>query len=457
MKAPTQAGVSRRGVIGLMGMSAAAVLARPAAAAVPESAVDAAAEAYMRERNIPGLLLGIVQGGRTVVRKAYGFSDLELGVPARPEHIYQSGSTGKMFTTTAIMQLVADGRVALDAPVGRYLKTAPALWNAITVEQLMRHRSGVPDYDGEEFNVALEWTPEAFIAKVGSWPLDFAPGARFSYSNSGYVLLGFIIEAVTGKPYGAHLAERVFGPAGMKTARVNDIDAIIPGRARGYRPDKDGALIRPENVSRTANAFADGSLLYSLDDLIAWEHAVAANTVLPPSAQAFLESVPLFPDGTKPVEGYGAGWTTRRVRGHRVVSHGGVWQGFSAWVGRWPEKGLAMLMLANHERGHPGGLAPRLAALFDPVLGPYLPVKDGDPRRTARDRARLADYLAGAEKPGTSAQQRRDALIGPLKAADTFALVDVTRDARVYRFGEAQGRMLAVFDRRGGIGFEVAE
>jgi CubicO group peptidase (beta-lactamase class C family) len=438
-------------------MSTAAALASPVLAAAPDNAIDATVEAYMQERKIPGLLLGIMQDGRTVVRKAYGLSDLELGVPARPEHIYQSGSTGKMFTATAIMQLVADGRVALDAPVGRYLKTAPALWSAITVEQLMRHRSGVPDYDGADFNVALEWPAEAFIARLGTWPLDFAPGTRFSYSNSGYVLLGFIIEAVTGKPYGVHLAERVFAPAGMKTARVNDNDAIITGRARGYRLDENGVLIRPEIVSQTANQFADGSLLYSLDDLIAWERAVAANTVLPPDAQAFIERAPLFPDGTKPAENYGAGWETRIVRGHREVSHGGVWQGFSAWIGRWPEKRLAMMMLANHERGHPGGLAPRLAGLFDPALGPYVPVKDDAPHRTVRDRARLADYFTGAEKPGASAQQRRDAFLGPLKTGDVFALVDATRDARVYRFGEAKGRMLAIFDRRGGIGFEVAQ
>ena len=256
--------ISRRSMLISVGALGAALVTRPGyaspAAAEPaglsEAAVDGIVQAAMAERHIPGAWLVVMHKGRVLVRKAYGLSHIELAAPARPEHLYGSGSTGKMFTATAIMQLVAAGRIRLGDPVARHLPRAPAAWAGITVDQLMRHRAGLKDYDGvSDFRIALEWTPDAFIDAVGAWPLEFAPGTKFRYSNSGYVLLGFIIAQASGMRFADYMKQHLFAPAGMTTARVDDIFAILPGRAQGYagtRPAGRGAPIRCRGASTSS-------------------------------------------------------------------------------------------------------------------------------------------------------------------------------------------------------------
>lgn len=445
------------------GMLGTALFARPvrasSAAAGPaglsEAVVDGIVQAAMAERHIPGALLVVMHKGRVLVRRAYGLSHIELAAPARPEHLYGSGSTGKMFTATAIMQLVAAGRVRLDDPVARHLPRAPAAWAAITVDQLMRHRAGLKDYDDvPDFRIALEWTPDAFIDAVGAWPLEFAPGTRFRYSNSGYVLLGFIVERASGMGFADYMKQHLFAPAGMTTAQVDDIFAILPGRAQGYAADEADRPRRPDPVSRSINQFGDGSLLFSADDLIAWEQAVAANRLISAEAQHSIETATAFPDGNFPIEDYGAGLATRIVRGHRLVSHSGVWNGFGAWIGRWPDDGLAIMACTNSERGYPAGWAPRIAGLIDPALAPYEPIADDDPARTRADRDRLARHLAGGYRTdGSNAQQRAHAVErGPLTDDEQVQLVAVEGRERLYAIGHGgYTDWIAGIDRRGRI------
>lgn len=417
--------------------------------------VDDIVREEMALRGIPGLLLGITRNAEPVHVAAFGRSDLELDVAAQPGHLYQSGSTGKMFTATAIMQLVQQRRLAPEDPIARHLPGTPAHWGAITVDQLLRHRSGIADYDEREFDINRDWSNAQLIEAFAAWPLEFEPGTRFAYSNSGYVLLGLLVEAVTGTFYGDWLAAQVFGPAGMRTAQVNDIDAVLTGRARGYARDEDGTLRRPVHVSRSLSRTADGSLLYSLEDLLAWERAITHSLVLPAPLQAQIETAAPYPDGTLPIERYGAGWGTRTVRGHRLVSHGGVWQGFSAWIGRYPEDGLAIMMLCNLESGVPGRFAARIAGAIDAQLRPWDPIGDRDPARTARDREQLQRYLAAGAGARAPAQQRRHAAeIGAFEASHRFVLVDDAR-GRTYRFGEGDGGLLAHFAPDGQIGFDI--
>ena len=437
--------VSRREMLVSIGLGAAGLLSNPrdsnaaagaaATTGVPESAVDAIVQSALSERRVPGAILAVVHQGRTVLRKAYGRSHLELDVPARPEHLYGSGSTGKMFTATAIMQLAAAGKLSITDSVTRHLRDAPASWQAITLDHLMRHRSGLKDYDSvPDFRIALEWTVPAFIAAVASWPVDFPAGSRFSYSNTGYVLLGFVVAQVSGMPFEDYMKRHVFEPAGMKTAQVDDSIAILPGRAQGYAADLNRNPARPEPVSRSVNRFGDGSLLFNADDLIAWEHAVAGNLLLSTEQQHHIEVASPFPDGNYPLTNYGAGWSTQIIRGHRLVSHSGVWNGFGTWIGRWPDDGLAILIATNLEHSFPAGWAPRIATLFDPALAPYEPIVDNRPARTQRDRARLKRHLAGGYlKDGSNAQQRAHAIErGPLADEEKFELVGVEGPARVY-------------------------
>lgn len=439
----------------IAGPSIAATLADGPADALSEAAVDAIVTRAMAERSIPGALLVVMLKGRVLVRKAYGFSHLELAAPARPEHLYGSGSTGKMFTATAIMQLAAAGRLRLDDPVARHLPRAPAGWAGITIDQMMRHRAGLKDYDDvPDFRIALEWTPDAFIDAVGAWPLEYAPGTKFRYSNTGYVLLGFIVAQASGMSFADYMKRHVFAPAGMASARVDDIYAILPGRAQGYASDEAGRPRRPDPVSRSINQFGDGSLLFNADDLIAWEGAVAANRLISAEAQRAIETATPFPDGNYPLENYGAGLATRMVRGHRLVAHSGVWNGFGAWIGRWPDYGLAIMACTNLERGYPAGWAPRIAGLIDPALAPYEPITDSDPARTRADRARLARHLAGGyASDGSTAQQRAHAVErGPLADDEQVQLVAIEGAERLY--GIARGGYMdwiVAIDRRGRI------
>jgi len=439
--------LTRRQVLGTcitaMAAGAATRVARAALAAPPagfsEPAVEAIVRAAMAERKIPGVTLGVVHHGRTLLRAAYGKSHLELDAAARPEHLYGSGSTGKMFTATAILQLAAAGKLALTDPVSRHLPDTPPAWSDITLDQLLRHRSGIKDYDEvQDFRIALEWTQRQFIAAAAGWPLEFKPGTRFRYSNSGYVLLGFVVENAGGRPFADYMARQVFAPAGMKTARVDDSRAIIAGRAQGYAADAALNPMRPDPVSRSVNQFGDGSLLFNIDDLIAWEKAVAGHVLLTPEAQHSIEVAPPFPDGNSPLVNYGAGWATRFVRGHRLVSHSGVWNGFGAWIGRWPDDELAIMVCTNSERGYPAGWAPRIAGLIDPALAPYEPITDADPTRTKHDRARLAAYLAGGyAHDGSSAQQCAHAIErGPLADEEVVSLVAIENGRRVYSIGK---------------------
>lgn len=393
----------------------------------------------MSERRIPGVLLVIVHKGQTLLRKAYGLSHLELPVPAKPEHLYGSGSTGKMFTATAICQLAAAGKLETSDLISRHLPEAPAAWAGITIDHLMRHRSGLRDYTGvPEFQIAIDWSDRAFIDTASAWALEFPAGTKFSYSNTGYVLLGFIIARASGIPFHEYMKRNVFDAAGMRTAQIDDSLAILTGRAQGYEADEAGNLARPLPVSRSVNRFADGSILFNADDLISWESAIVHNRLISPQAQHAIETATPLNDGFMPIENYGAGWATRIVRGHRLVSHGGLWNGFGAWIGRWADDGLAITACTNLDRGGAYEWAPRIAALIDPDLAPYEPIPDDALEQTMRDRNRLEKHLAGGYmSDGSSAQQRAHAIErGPLLASEQFVLFAVEGVERVYGFGE---------------------
>lgn len=417
--------------------------------------LDTIVKQEMAKRKIPGLALAVSRYGKPVYISTYGSADLELDVPVKKTHIFQSGSTGKMFTATAIMQLVQRGKLKLSDPISKFFKPTPKLWKDITVEHLMRHRSGITDYDGPKFDLRRDWKDDEIIEVFGTWPLEFTPGTQFSYSNSGYVLLGMIIGKVSGEFYGKYLQKNVFGPAGMKTAQVNDIMDVIPGRVRGYDLNTNGDYTRPIYVSIPLSRTGDGSLLYSIEDLIAWDTALTAGKILPTELQTLIETSPPFPDGTKAVDRYGAGWGSRDIRGRRLISHGGVWQGFSSWIGRYVDDDISIMILCNLEGGNPGGFADRLAATMAPVLRPYIPISDTNPKQTKRDRKTLESHLNAAT--ATTAQQKRDQLeLGKFSENDSFALVEVKDGQRTYLFGEGQGWLLAKFNASGKIlDFEI--
>jgi CubicO group peptidase (beta-lactamase class C family) len=328
--------------------------------------VDAFVAAEMQKQRIPGLSLAVVKDGQIVIAKGYGFANVELQARVKPETVFQSGSVGKQFTATAVMMLVEEGKIGLDDPVRKYLTNAPESWKNITVRNLLTHTAGTTDYP-DDFDFRRDYTEDALLARVEALPLAFQPGERWSYSNLGYLTLGVLIHKVTGKFYGDFLHERIFEPLGMTTARIISEADIVPNRAAGYRLVK-GELKNQEWVAPTVNTTADGSLYLSVFDMAKWDAALYTEKLLKRSSLAEMWTPVTLKDGkTVP---YGFGWDVEAVRGHRIVEHGGAWQGFKSYIARYPDDRLTVVVFANLAEANPGKIAHGVAAIYNPELAP---------------------------------------------------------------------------------------
>ncbi|MBA3544257.1 MAG: serine hydrolase [Chthoniobacterales bacterium] len=307
--------------------------------------------------------------GKTVLG-GYGSANLEHDVRVTPQTIFQSGSMGKQFTAFAIMLLVEDGKLKLDDPVAKYL-SVPKTWSGITVRHLLTHTSGLGDYP-EDFSMRKDYTEDEFMEMVRAQPLAFAPGEKWSYSNLGYVSLGVLIHKVTGKFYGDFLQERVFQPLGMKSMRVISEADIVPHRAAGYRL-KNGELKNQQWVSQSLNTTADGCLYFNADDLAKWAEALDQKKLLSPGSYEEMWSPVKLNDGT--TAPYGFGWgVTKTESGHRLLEHGGAWQGFASYIARYPDDHLTVTVFCNRAGAGARYIAQRVAGSYEPQLAPRVPV-----------------------------------------------------------------------------------
>jgi CubicO group peptidase (beta-lactamase class C family) len=339
-----------------------------AAQTSPDAAVDQYIRAEMQKRHIPGLALLVAREGKIVRAQGYGFSNLELQVPVKPETIFQSGSMGKQFTATAVMMLVEEGKVALDDPLTKYFPGAPPAWNQVTVRNLLSHTGGFGDYP-DNFDFRRDYTEDELLKIVESIPLAYPPGTKYDYSNLGFLTLGILIHRVSGEFYGDFLEQRIFRPLGMTTTRVISEADIIPNRAAGYRWAK-GEWKNQEWVSPTLNTTADGALYFSILDLAKWDAALYTEKLLKRSSLDQMWTVAKYKDGTPNSSHYGFGWFIDTINGHRVIEHGGQWQGFNTNISRYVDDKLTVVVLTNLDHCEPGEIAHGVAALYDPALKP---------------------------------------------------------------------------------------
>jgi CubicO group peptidase (beta-lactamase class C family) len=218
------------------------------AAASPDAvaAIDRIfAEAY--PANGPGAAVLVVQDGKDVLRKGYGMAELELGVPISPDMVLRIGSVTKEFTSACVLKVAEEGRLALDDPIGKYLPDFPTKGRRITIEQLLTHTSGIHSYTDMPTwrdRMREDWTLAELEAFFRDAPFDFEPGTKWHYDNSGYVLLGAILEKVTGRPYAELVAEMIFRPLGMTSTRYDRDAPIIPGRVAGYQKTPEASSTR---------------------------------------------------------------------------------------------------------------------------------------------------------------------------------------------------------------------
>jgi len=425
--------------------AAAAPIAAAAAAADPPLVrrVDEFVRREMQREHVPGVAVGIVRRGEVVLSAGYGESNVELHTRVSAQTLFQSGSLGKQLTATALMLEVQAGRIGLDDPLTRFFTDAPASWRGITVRNLLTHTSGIPDYtegalDAGGGSGAIDYRrdyTEAQLLKIAySLPLDFEPGTRWSYSNTGYLLLGILIHRVTGRFYGDVLADQVFRPLGMHTARIISEADIIEGRAAGYRL-VEGELKNQEWVAPSLNTTADGALYLSVSDWIAWDRGLRDHAILAPQSWAQIYTrVRLRSGNTYP---YGFGWEVDESKGQPWYHHSGSWQGFRTTISRYLADDLTIIVLCNLAEAEPARFVDGIAALVDPELErirPSSPLADREPAVSARARKLLIDASKGTLEAedflppfsrGVAAHaQDQHRLLAPLGAARQLTLVE---------------------------------
>jgi hypothetical protein len=268
-----------------------------------------------------------------------------------------------------------------------------------------------------------DFTQEEIIGRVAGLPLEFSPGEKFAYNNSGYYLLGMIVERASEKPYGEFLAERIFRPLGMTSTRMNDAREIIPQRADGYTWEND-RLRRAESAS-TTQPFSAGALVSTVEDLARWDAALCTDTPLSNACRELMWTPTRLNDG-KSVD-YGFGWALGRHHGHRIVQHGGGFVGFLATLHRFVEDRLTVIVLTNLDRGDPGAMANRIARFY---LGEPPPVEAEDPALTAR-LERLLLALAGGEADPARLTPEAYAALAPPEAGAFYRSLGPLRSFRL--------------------------
>jgi CubicO group peptidase (beta-lactamase class C family) len=357
----------------VLGLSVFAVRAAKAGQDV-DGRVDAVVGAEMREQRIPGLALAVLRDGKVVKGQGYGLANVELNVAVKPETVFQTGSVGKQFTATAVMMLVEEGKVGLDDKLSKYLAGTPEVWKDVTVRNLLTHTSGITDYTDSEYtkaggliNLRGDYTEAELYQKLIQLPLNFETGTKWKYSNTGYVLLGFLIHKVTGEFYGDFLQERIFRPLGMTSTRIISEADIVPNRSSGYELVK-GEIKNQEWVSATLNTTADGALYTNVLDLEKWDAALYTERLLKRASFEQMWTPVRLKDGkTYP---YGFGWFLNEANGHRLIEHDGAWQGFTMNISRYVDDSLTVIVMTNLDSEHakPERVAHGVAGLYVEAL-----------------------------------------------------------------------------------------
>ncbi len=371
----------------LAAVSLALCAALPAAA----DAVDDYVRSVMEKKKIPGISVAIVRDGKLAKAEGYGFANVELNAPASADTIYQSGSTGKQFTAAGILLLVEDGKLSLDDRLSKHFPDGPSAWHRITIRQLLTHTSGIKDYEGEnDLDMRKDYDEAAILEVMKGLPIQFEPGTQWSYSNSGYSLLGLLTSRLADKHWSEFQAERLFVPLGMATTRVISEKDIVKNRAAGYELDEKGELKNQDWVAPSLNRLADGALYFTVKDLAAWDVALRERKFLKPASfEAWWTPVTLA-NGT--TYQYGFGWGIGEQRGRRLIEHGGSWQGFRAAITHYVDQGLAVSVLTNLSSAEPETMAHEIAGLVEPSLAlpdPGQAKTDPDPARAAKLRGVL--------------------------------------------------------------------
>lgn len=338
------------------------------AAASPSDAVVARQAQALLEQSVrpdaPGLELLIARGDRVLFHAARGSADMELGVPLRTGQVYRIASITKVFTAAEVLKLAEQGRLSLDDTLDKYLPDFPNA-SHIRLRQLLNHTAGISDIarNPQPGFMARKLDTATLLAEVASRDPAFAPGTQQSYSNGGYIVLGAVIEKVTGEPWYQAIDEHLLAPLGLRQTRYGDNAAIIPGRVAGYTTDTPDHSVRNASYINASVPAAAGALVSTAEDLYRWMRSLAGGRVISQASFAQMTTAATLPPGTTVTHPYGLGVYLWQVRGKTMVGHTGQINGFASAAGYVPDAQITVVVLANDDNMDARTMARRLAAL----------------------------------------------------------------------------------------------
>jgi D-alanyl-D-alanine carboxypeptidase len=297
------------------------------------------------EANGPGAAIGVLQDGVFIHRQAYGLADLEWEAPLRPDCVFRIASLTKQFTAVAVMMLEEGGALSIDDPIERWLPDWRPRGRRITLQRLLDHTSGVWRHDSDQIERTLRPNPPVteVLKMICERDFEFEPGARYRYNNSGYLLLGAVIEAASGRPYETFLGEAIFAPLGMASTGMLTHERVTPRRARGYV--KGRKRFHNARLDAMSWSHAAGALGSTLDDLALWDQALRSDRLVrPETLERMLKPTRLNDGSDFP---YGFGWGTAEYRGHSIFHHTGGISGFGSHMLHFREEALTTIVLSN--------------------------------------------------------------------------------------------------------------
>jgi CubicO group peptidase (beta-lactamase class C family) len=313
------------------------------------------AQATVKAEHFSGAIL-VARDGKILLSKGYGMADVENDVPNTPETRFRLGSLTKQFTAASILLLQERGKLSVQDSVCKYVAPCPEAWQPVTIHHLLSHTAGVPNFTAlPDYQKTMRepTTVESLVARFRSLPLDFKPGEDWKYSNSGYVLLGSVVEKVSGKSYESFLRENIFEPLKMTSTGYDHPNEILKRRARGYATGPDGLV--NANYLDMSIPFAAGGLYSTVGDLYLWDQALYGEKIL---KQSSLDA--MF---TAVRNNYGYGYGVNKLFNRRLNAHSGGIEGFSTTINRFPDDRVTVIVLSNNEAARTGPIARDLSAI----------------------------------------------------------------------------------------------
>ncbi|WP_142683979.1 serine hydrolase [Chitinophaga polysaccharea] len=307
----------------------------------------------------PGAAVLVAKANRVLYKKAFGKANLELNVALKPGYIFRIGSITKQFTACAILKLAEEGKLSLQSEVTEFIRDYPI--HGITIEHLLTHTSGINTGAGAwtPETRKKDFTPQALIDSFKLRPPDFLPGASFRYNNNGYVLLGYIVELVSGMPYEEYISRHFFRPLGMKNSGYDNSSLVIPGRVSGYQ--RDNELYTNADYLSMTQPYSAGSLFSTVEDLYTWNEALTAGKVI--NKESLRKAQTSFKLDNGKLTGYGYGWWLGNIQGSPCIKHDGLINGFSTFALYLPQEKIFVAVFTNCENNNPEVIGSEIAGI----------------------------------------------------------------------------------------------